>query len=128
MNHVPYARAFNETESRITLNTRLLLVARDGAGLVATLGSDQSSHRFERRCDAVVVDHGATPLAELYFDLKAGSSNMGAVDYAALTAGDQQSVVRNDAGTYELFRLGDAVSNRNIHAAIYDGLRFAATL
>lgn len=128
MNHVPYARAFNETETRITLNTRLVSVARDGGELVATLGSDLTNHRFQRRVDAVVVDHGALPLAELYFDLKPGSSNLGAVDYEALMATRPQTQIRNAAGKYQLFRIGDAVSNRNIHAAIYDALRFACTL
>jgi hypothetical protein len=32
-------------------------------------------------------------------------------------------VVRNKAGRYQLFRIGDAVAGRNIHAAIYDALR-----
>jgi hypothetical protein len=31
--------------------------------------------------------------------------------------------VSNPAGTYQLFRIGDAVSARNTHAAIYDALR-----
>ena len=29
------------------------------------------------------------------------------------------------AGGFILFRIGDAVASRNIHAAIYDGIRFA---
>ncbi len=128
MNFVPYAKVFNETETRITLNTRLLSVRREDAGLVATLGSDQSDHRFERVVDSVVVDHGALPLAELYFELRPGSSNGGAVDHAALIDARAQSMVRNEAGTYQLFRVGDAVANRNVHAAIYDALRLAVTL
>ena len=31
----------------------------------------------------------------------------------------------NPAGTYRLFRIGDAVAARNTHAAIYDALRLA---
>ena len=123
MNHVPYARAFNETETVITLNQRLLAVRCDGDSLIATLGSDQSDFRVEREVDAVVADHGALPLADLYFGLKPGSSNLGAVDYGALMEGRPQELTRNDAGRYQLFRIGDAVSNRNIHAAVYDALR-----
>jgi hypothetical protein len=33
--------------------------------------------------------------------------------------------VRNPDGRFRLFRIGDAVSSRNIHAAIYDALRLA---
>jgi len=32
-----------------------------------------------------------------------------------------QQVVRDPDGSYQLFRIGDAVAGRNIHAAIYDG-------
>ena len=42
MNHVPYMRAFHEKGVRVTINTRLKSVRRDGNQLVATLGSDFS--------------------------------------------------------------------------------------
>jgi hypothetical protein len=32
-------------------------------------------------------------------------------------------VVRNPDGAFQLFRIGDAVTSRNIHAAIYDAIR-----
>lgn len=47
----------------------------------------------------------------------------GEVDYDALIAGDPQTTMRNKNGTFQLFRIGDAVSARNTHAAIYDALR-----
>jgi hypothetical protein len=34
-------------------------------------------------------------------------------------------VARNPHGTFRLFRVGDAVASRNIHAAVYDALRLA---
>jgi hypothetical protein len=34
-------------------------------------------------------------------------------------------VVRNPDAAFQLFRTGDAVASRNIHAAIYDALRLA---
>ena len=40
MNLVPYARAFNETDTRITLNQRVRSVQRDDGRLLVTLGSD----------------------------------------------------------------------------------------
>ena len=130
LNHVPYAKAFNETDTRITLNQRLLAVRRadDGGRLIATLGSDHSDHRVERIVDQVVVDFGTAASDELYHELRGRSSNGGAVDYDALVTGRQQTLVRNAGGTFQLFRIGDAVENRNIHAAIYDGLRLCKDL
>lgn len=123
MNHVPYARAFNETDTRITLHQRVLAVRSEGHRLCVELGSDHSSHRTVRHVDHVVVDHGLSALDELYFELKPRSSNLGAVDYGALLEGRPQSLVRNEAGAFQLFRIGDAVASRNIHAAVYDALR-----
>src|SRR3546814_11277042 len=64
--------------------------------------------------------HGTLPLDDLYFDLKPLSANLGAVDYDALTAGRPQEAVRNPDGRFRLYRIGDAVASRNVHAAIYD--------
>jgi NADPH-dependent 2,4-dienoyl-CoA reductase/sulfur reductase-like enzyme len=123
LNHVPYARAFNECETRITLHHKVLSVERAGERLSVELGSEQSTHRTTRCVDWVVVDHGTSALDDLYFELKPRSSNLGAVDYGALMDGRPQTIVRNPAGTYQLFRIGDAVSSRNVHAAVYDALR-----
>jgi len=62
---------------------------------------------------------------ELYHALLKGSSNGGEVDYPALIAGSAQPI---DADGYQLFRIGDAVAGRNIHAAIYDALRLCKDL
>lgn len=124
MNHVPYMKAFHEKGVRVTVNTRLVGVRRDGNQLVATLGSDfTGAYREERRVDQVVVEHGTLPLEDLYLALKPLSSNGGAVDYERLIHGGEIFPVRQ-AGSFVVFRIGDAVASRNIHAAIYDGIRF----
>jgi len=124
MNHVPYMRAFHETGTRITINTRLTAVRREGNELVAVLGSDYApSWTEERRADQVVVEHGTQPLDELYFALKAESRNLGAVDYAALRGEGEVFPARNPDGRFVLYRIGDAVAARNVHAGIYDALR-----
>jgi len=125
MNHALYARAFNRLGVRVTINARLLSVRRDGNELVAVVGSDFGARTEERRVDQVVVEHGTLPVDELYSALLPASNNLGEVDYEALVAGRPQSVVRNGEGKFRLLRLGDAIHSRNIHAAIYDGLRYA---
>jgi len=71
----------------------------------------------------VVVEHGTLPLDELYFALKPLSVNGGEIDYAALRAGRPQTARKNPDGAFRLWRIGDAVASRNVHAAIYDALR-----
>jgi hypothetical protein len=63
------------------------------------------------------------PLCDVYLDLRKYASNGGAVDYQALIDGKPQSIRSNPNGKFQLFRIGDAVSARNTHAAIYDALR-----
>ena len=123
LNHVPYAEVFAKHHVRITINSRVTKVARDGNQLRAVVGSDYSDEVEERIIDQLIVEHGTLPADELYFALKPSSRNLGAVDYDALRAGKPQSIDTNGDGTFQLFRIGDAVSSRNIHAAIYDALR-----
>lgn len=129
MNHVPYAKAFAEKNVRVTINTRLKSVRRDGNALVAVLGSDFSEHtQWERRVSQVVVEHGTVANDELYLELKPLSRNLGAVDYPALIARRAPLPEKNAAGTFDLIRIGDAIASRNIHAAIYDALRYCSLL
>lgn len=128
LNHVPYAAAFDRHGVRITINKRVLGVRRAGNGLVATLGSDYSERIDEREADLVVVEHGTLPLDELYFELKPQSRNRGEVDHDALIRVTPQAVDRNPHGRFRLFRIGDAVASRNVHAAIYDALRLCVAV
>lgn len=123
MNLVPYMRSLQALEATFTVTWRLLSVARRGNRLVARVGSDYGAVVREREVDQVVVNHGTLPLDALYFALKPLSRNLGAVDYDALLEGRPQAVATNPGGRFQLFRIGDAVSARNIHAAIYDALR-----
>jgi 2,4-dienoyl-CoA reductase-like NADH-dependent reductase (Old Yellow Enzyme family) len=124
MNHVPYARAFAKPNVRVTINTRLLAVRRDGNSLVATLGSDfDRSVRQERRVAQVVTEHATEANDSLYRALKPHAKNLGAVDYKALIARQYPLDIRNPEGRFDLVRIGDAVASRNIHASIYEALR-----
>ena len=96
---------------------------RDGNKLKAVIDSDYMALGKEKEFDQIVVNHGTIPMDDLYFELKPLSSNLGAVDQEALLAGRPQAVVSNPDGAFQLFRIGDAVSARNTHAAIYDALR-----
>ena len=128
MNLVPYMRSLQDKDVTFTVTRRLMDVTRSGNKLSATIGTDYSDHTEQKEYDQVVVNYGTLPLDDLYHELKPQSSNCGAVDYDALIAGAPQTVVRNDDGAFQLFRIGDAVSARNTHAAIYDALRLVKDL
>lgn len=123
MNLVPYMRSLQDKKTTFTVTRRLMAVSGQAGRLTASVGTDYSDHRYDAEYDQIVVNHGTLPLDDLYFDLKPQSVNLGEVDYDELIAGIPQSIKKNTDGTYSLFRIGDAVSARNTHAAIYDALR-----
>jgi hypothetical protein len=127
MNLVPYMRSLQDKDVTFTVARRLLDVKKSiehsGKKFTALIGTDYSDHTYAMDYDQIVVNYGTLPLDELYFDLKPLSSNAGEVDQTALILGQVQEVSRNEVGKFQLFRIGDAVSARNTHAAIYDALR-----
>ena len=123
MNLVPYMRSMQDKNVTFTVTYRLKSVEKHGDHLTAIIGSDYSDLIKQRSFDQIIVNHGTIPMDELYFELKQQSSNQGAVDQDALIAGEPQSLNTNPDGKFQLFRIGDAVSARNTHAAIYDALR-----
>jgi hypothetical protein len=123
MNLVPYMRSLQNKDTVFTVTYRLTKVLRDGNKLKAVIDSDYMALGKEKEFDQIVVNHGTIPMDDLYFELKPQSSNLGAVDQTALLTGQPQTLVSNPEGGFQLFRIGDAVSARNTHAAIYDALR-----
>src|SRR5207302_9392351 len=124
LNVVPYMQIFTRHAVTITTMTRVRVLKREGNKIKAVLWSPYTEADCgERIVDQVVVENGTTPLADLYFELKEESVNRGEVDYQALIAGKPQAMPGNPSGKFQLYRIGDAVASRNIHAAIYDALR-----
>ncbi len=125
-NHPAYLRSLYENGVTITLNQKLTGITSEDDGLSATVYNEYTDSNSTRRFDQIICDSGTLPADELYFELKANSINLGEVDQDALLAGERQHQVNNPDGSYRLFRVGDAVASRNIHAAILDSLRLCA--
>jgi 2,4-dienoyl-CoA reductase-like NADH-dependent reductase (Old Yellow Enzyme family)/thioredoxin reductase len=124
LTHAPYAEFFQNHGVTITILSRVSRIVREGNKLKVTLFSDFTETAYdERLVDQVVVEHATLPLDDLYFALKEDSVNRGEVDYDALIENRPQTIRTNPDGAFQLFRLGDAVESRNIHASIYDALR-----
>ena len=128
LNHVIYAKQFIDKDVTITINKRLKSIKKDGNRLSAIVGSDYSNKIENKKTSQIVVEHGTIPNAELYFELKNESKNLGSIDYTSLIKGKLNEIVLNNEGKYFLYRVGDAISSRNIHASIYDSLRLCKDL
>jgi len=103
-------------------------VRREAEGLVATLTNDLTDEPVEIETDQVVVERGTFPLDEVFRELKEGAANRGVTDIDALIRTEPQPYRVNDEGGYLLYRVGDAVSSRSVHAALLDAYRIAVAL
>ncbi len=96
-------------------------VERRGNRLVATFRNLMTREAVEHLADQVIVERGTLPADQLYRDLRADSANGGVTDIDALL--ESQPQPRSKPGSFELHRIGDAVTSRNIHSAILDAIR-----
>ncbi|BFO11023.1 dimethylglycine demethylation protein DgcA [Serratia rubidaea] len=123
-----YYRSLYEKAVIMTSDLALETVYREGDKLVAVLENEYTGQKEERVVDQVVVENGTRPNEELYYQLKAESRNQGQIDNEALFAAQPQPVLAEAGEGMILWRLGDCVSQRNVHAAIYDALRLCKDL
>jgi len=128
LNLTPYIRALQPLDVKFTLCRRLISVQQTEDQLTAVCGSDYDATVTRAVVEQVVVETATQPHEDLYYELKPLSSNLGEVDYDALLSGNTQSLQTNPDGRFQLFRIGDAVSSRNTHAAILDALRLMKDL
>jgi hypothetical protein len=123
VNFSPFLRRLYAKGVIISPDLRLASLTREGNKLVAVLRNEYTGDEEERVVDQVVAEHGTLPNDDLYKALKPQSTNLGELDMRALVAGTQQAARHNPEGRFQVFRVGDAWTSRNIHAAIYDSLR-----
>ncbi len=107
---------------------RLASVERSGNRLSATFVNELTGEPEVHTAEQVIVEHGTRVVDEVYADLRHGARNDGVTDIDALLAGDPQPVRDGATGGYDLHRIGDCVSSRNIAAAVHDALRLCVTL
>ena len=108
------------------LDLRLERVERRGNRLHVEFRSELTGEVESHETDQLVVEHGTRPVDALFRELRERSSNRGVVDLRALTEGRSQPSA--GAGGFQLFRIGDAVASRNIHAAVLDAFRLCRLL
>ncbi|WP_107850387.1 dimethylglycine demethylation protein DgcA [Oceanimonas marisflavi] len=118
-----YYRSLYEREVIMTSDLALHKVYKEGDKLVAVLENEYTGQQEERVVDQVVVENGLRPDERLYYELKGDAVNKGQIDLEALYDAKPQPSLAEHGKGYLLYRLGDCVSQRNTHAAIYDALR-----
>ncbi len=80
----------------------------------------------ERVVDQLIYENGTVPNDEVFLELKEQSANDGVTNLDALLSGSSQPGA--DQEGFTLYRIGDAVSSRDIHTAILDASRLCRTI
>ena len=116
-----WRKRFNELNIEFIGESRLVAVERNQNRLAATLFNDLLAQESTVEIDQVVIEHGTVPLDDIFDQLRAHSSNSGVMDLNAFANGEKQNAGERQG--FELYRIGDAVSSRNIQAAMLDAAR-----
>ena len=109
------------------LERRLLAVEQDGDRLLTRFAHELTEVEFTLSADQVIVEHGTIPCEELYQALRPLSKNDGVTNIQHLLSGTSQTTDDGDAG-FSLYRIGDAISSRNVAAAMFDALRLCSAM
>ena len=128
LNYPVHLRELYRQGVKLTPDLRLMSARREGNALKVRLRNMYSRETEERTVDWLVVNLGTEPVDEIFHELQASSSNLGTYDIDAMADGELRIETANAEGAFVLFRVGDAVASRNIHAAIFDALRICKDL
>ena len=113
---------------RTTVLHRLVAIERRDRRLVVRLQVEGAKAAAERVVDSVVIEHGTQPITDLFDALVPRSVNLGRIDVPSLLRLQEQTATPNEGGEFTLYRVGDAVASRNVHAAVLDSFRLCSAI
>jgi len=125
---VIWKRELAEREIIPRVDTRLVNIEKNGHHLTAHFIHELTHQPIALSADQVIVEHGTTPVDDLYQSLRDLSTNLGLTDQATLLSGQPQPPAIKPDGMFELHRIGDALSSRNVAAAVFDALRLCSVM
>lgn len=125
---VVYRKRLVANGARMTIDHALIRVERAGNRLVATFRHELTGQEMTLSASKVVIEHGTVPVDDVFDALRDRSCNDGITDIDALLALSPQQAPAPTGGQFELHRIGDAVTSRGVHAAIYDAARLCMAL
>ena len=127
-NYPVYLRNLHNQGATILTDRALTGLRGEQGRRVASLRHAFARSHEEIAADVVIADLGTESLDELFHELTVDAFNFGEYDYEALVALSPQPPGANPGGRYQLFRVGDALSARDIHAAILDANRLCRVM
>ncbi|MEO5757108.1 MAG: NAD(P)-binding protein [Mesorhizobium sp.] len=127
-NYAVGMRNLYQHEVSFITDREIVALRPDGNRLAVTVQNVLTELEEEFLADHVYYEVGTEESAGLYFDLQGHSINNGQIEISSLIDGKAEYLTENPDGDFVLFRIGDAISSRNIHAALLDALRVCSVI
>ena len=124
-NRPQYMEPLYEAGAALRPDRRLMAIAREGNRVRAELQNAYTGQMESLVVDHVVIEAGSAPNTQLYDALAPLSSNEGMIDLDLWAAGKAQPLCTDG---FTLWRIGDAVAHRGVHAAMLDARRLCQIL
>ncbi len=117
-----------EMDMTMIFNHRLHAVEQHKNRLRVSFINELTNQLTTKITDQLVVEHGTMPADELYCELQPLASNYGVTHLNEFVNGLAQPKPEQPDKDFVLYRIGDAVSSRNIHTAILDANRLLSNI
>ena len=122
-----YLESLYRSKVRMQPDTRVTGVDRKEHGFAVKTRNLYSREAGEQSADLVVIEQGTMAMTDLFEELRPSARNAGVTDWDALADGRPQPESVS-IGSFDLHLLGDALSSRDIHSAMFDGNRLSRTM
>ncbi len=109
-------------------DTDLVSICRTEGRLTTRLRNTLTGRLDNVVFDRIFHETGTEANDVLFFDLCAHSANDGQLDITSVAKARPTYAVKNPEGGFVLVRIGDAVSSRNVHAALHDAIRICSDI
>ncbi|WP_315860661.1 NADH:flavin oxidoreductase [Rhizobium leguminosarum] len=123
-----FRKKFAELGIARTAEIRLVKVERAESGLRAIFRHEMTGQVSMRTAEQIVIDNGTLPVDEVFHALKDQSVNRGETNFDFLLEPDGAGSRKSGIHGFEVHRIGDAVSSRDIYSAIQDAFRLCSRI
>ncbi len=122
----PFLKRFYEKGVIMQVDHEVIQVNKERNRLKVILKNTHTREQVTKTVDHFVLEAGTLPNDDLFYELNSLSLNRGVIDLDAMVHGRAQPIYGLDG--FHLYRVGDAVSSRDVHCAILDSLRICKNL
>ncbi|MEO7938844.1 MAG: FAD-dependent oxidoreductase [Burkholderiaceae bacterium] len=127
-NYAVAMRNLYQIGTEFRADTDLVAIGKLEKRLIAQLRNTLTGEMESVIFDRIFHEAGTDANDSLFFDLCPSSANGGQLDVTSVAKARPTYPTKNPDGDFVLIRIGDAVSSRNIHAALHDAIRICSDI